>query len=144
MAILKEDLIVFSTNWHTPKGRQIYPGGKWTCNHVGIFEVSRGYYVDFRDRTFEPAGWDRSHPESKTYMHYLRFKSSAASNPEILWSSRGSDGLRGLDFSPRSMEDSEVCRAFLLSNTMSGAPVELSMSALQSLRSRLSDPPPSS
>lgn len=103
MSVMKGDVIVFTSKWKTARGREIYPGGNWSCSHIDIFPTTRGYYCDLKDRTFEPSSWDGT-PEGKEYMHYFRFKKTA--DRERLYSEVSKDSpvrIRGADFSKQEI-----------------------------------------
>ena len=51
---------------------QIYASKNWSSSRVDVLEVTRGYWCDYRDRTFEREDWDGS-PETKQYMHYFGY-----------------------------------------------------------------------
>lgn len=121
-SIISGDIVVFTTGWKAP-GRQIYPGREWSSSRVDVLEVTRGYWCDYRDRTFEKRGWDGT-PETKEYMHYFGFNKLADS--EKLFSK---GRLAGTQFDPDNVLDIEICDTMRFSNTRQGAPIELSESA---------------
>ena len=128
--IIKGDVVVFTTGWKAP-GRQIYPGKNWSCSRVDVLDVTRGYWCDYRDRTFEAEVWDGS-PEKKQYMHYFGFSKLADS--EKLFS-KGK--LEGSQFDSRDALDDQICNAMRFSNTQRGAPFELSEPAFARLLQHL-------
>ena len=126
--------MIFATKWRTPGGRQIYASGNWSCSHLDIFEVTSGYWCDFKDRTFERSSWNGS-PEDKEYMHYFRF--SNAAKRELLYKTSNHITLMGADFNRSNFLHVQICDALRKSNTQAGAPVELSEEAIESLRQLL-------
>jgi hypothetical protein len=133
MSILKRDIVIFGAKWKIPGGRRTAAGGDWSCSHVDVFEVSRGYWCDFLDKTFEKNWTGR--PEDKEYMHYFAF--SYAANKEELYRTTNEITIRGANFDKNNPVDVELCDAFTQSNTQHGAPVEISQSAFEDLRQRL-------
>ena len=121
-SIISGDTVVFTMGWKSP-GRQIYPSRNWSCSSVDVLEVTRGYWCDYRDGTFEDSTWDQR-PETKQYMHYFGFNRLADS--EKLFS-RGK--LAGSQFETGNTLDVQICDAMRFSNTQRGAPFELSEAA---------------
>jgi hypothetical protein len=130
ISMLKGDVVVFATKWRVPGGRRIYPGEKWRCEHVDIFEVTRGYYANFRDRTFEKRSWSKR-PEDKEFMHYFRF--SASAKQPWLFRTESRILLEGGDLKSGDLGHEALCDALRKSNTQAGAPVELSDIGFESL-----------
>jgi hypothetical protein len=129
-SIISGDLVVFTTSWKAP-GRQIYPEKGWSSSRVDIVEVTRGYWCDYRDKTFEETGWDER-PETKQFMHYFGF--SKKSDSEKLFRN---GKLYGSQFSLETTLDSQICDAMRMSNTQRGAPFELTEDAFARLLQHL-------
>jgi len=130
-SIISGDIVVFTTGWKAP-GRQIYPEKGWNSSRVDVLEVTRGYWCDYKDRTFEETTWDGT-PETKQYMHYFRF--SRLADSEKLFS-KGK--LEGSQFDSENTLDVQICNAMRMSNTQRGAPFELSEEAFARLLQHLS------
>jgi len=130
LSIIEGDVAIFATKWRTPGGRQIYAGGNWSCSHLDIFEVTNGYWCDFKDRTFEKTSWSGA-SEEKEYMHYFRF--SNAAKRELLYKTTDRIDLTGTDFKSDPLHV-RICDALRKSNTQAGAPVQLDEEAVESLR----------
>lgn len=130
-SIIGGDIVVFTTSWKAP-GRQIYPGKDWSSARVDVLEVTRGYWCDYRDTTFEDDNWAGT-PETKQYMHYFGF--SRLADSEKLFS-KGK--LEGSQFHPDNTLDVQICDAMRMSNTQRGAPFELSEEAFARLLQHLS------
>ena len=76
--IYKGDLVVFvwglKVNKDTTHQRKITINNDWYVSGVVITEVSKGYYCDDKDDTFETEEWKKyNKPEDKEYMHYFNF-----------------------------------------------------------------------
>jgi hypothetical protein len=125
------DIVVFTTGWKTPGGRQIYPEKGWSTSRVDVLKVTRGYWCDYMDRTFERADWDGK-PETKQYMHYFAYDRLADSEKLFL---KGK--LSGTQFKQGDDLDKEICDALRMSNTQRGAPFELSQEAFARLLQHL-------
>lgn len=129
-SIISGDVVVFTTGWKAP-GRQIYSRRNWSTSHVDVVEVTRGYWCDYRDRTFEDPTWSGA-PETKQYMHYFAF--SKFTDSERLFR-KGK--LAGSQFNPEDDLDNEICDSIRMSNTQRGAPFELSETAFARLLQHL-------
>lgn len=125
-SIISGDIMVFTTSWKA-LGRQIYPGRNWSSSRVDVLEVTRGYWCDYRDRTFEDQDWD-DRPETKQYVHYFGF--GKLTDSEKLFSKGKLDGV---NFDENDVLDTLICDAMRMSNTQRGAPCELSEEAFAHL-----------
>src|SRR5207302_1913706 len=104
------DVVVFTTGWKAP-GRQIYAGRTWSTSRVDVLEVTRGYWCDYIDRTFERSDWD-GRPETEQYMHYFGYDKLADS--EKLFRNVK---LAGTQFDVDNTLDVEICDALRMSHT---------------------------
>lgn len=129
-SIISGDIVVFTTGWKAP-GRQIYPRRNWSSSRVDVLEVTRGYWCDYKDKTFENQDWD-GRPENKQYMHYFGF--SKLSDSEKLFRKGKLDGVQ---FDQGDILDIQICNAMRMSNTQRGAPFELSEEAFARLLQHL-------
>ena len=132
-SIMTGDTVIFTTEWRgVPHGRQVNPGGSWTCSRVDVLEVTKGFWIDYQDGTFENSTWDRTRPETKQYMHYFAYRKLADSEKYFSrWK------LQGTQFMPNDPLDIEICSAMRWSNTQRGAPSELSEGAFTRLLQHL-------
>ncbi len=125
------DVVVFATGWRMPKARLIYTATNWSASRVDVLKVTRGYWCDYSDRTFEKLDWD-GRPETKQYMHYFAYDKLADS--EKLFR-KGK--LSGNQFKEGDVLDEEICDALRMSNTQRGSPFELSQEAFARLLQHL-------
>lgn len=130
-SINRGDIVVFTTGWKGTGGRQIYAGKNWSTSRVDVLKVTKGYWCDYSDGTFEISDWDQR-PETKQYMHYFAYDKMTDS--EKLFK-KGQ--LSGKQFQDGDMLDKEICYAMRMSNTQRGSPYELSQEAFARLLQHL-------
>jgi hypothetical protein len=134
MNILKGDYVIFVSKHNQKKARFIYAGYKdWGFKHINIYEVTKNYYCDIKDKCFEKNNYVNR--ENREFMHFFKFNRN--SNTPFSFVSNSDLIFTGSDFKKTDKEDVEFCDALRYSNTQSGSPQPISNEAFKSLRKKI-------
>lgn len=141
LEICSGDIAVFIWGLNMLNGthqRQISINNDWYVSGVDLANITKGYYCDFGDDTFESDEWKANRiTENKEYMHYFNFdrkflftsieNRNIKSEQKILYK----DSIKGITNRQSDLEG--VIEQFAWSLNNQGAPAEISINQLNAI-----------